>query len=62
MIYFVTELIILGLLAYKMLELLFDDSIDNLKNNFYEYILCAIPFSLLSVITFITGYTIFGGK
>jgi hypothetical protein len=59
MIWFIIEIIVLLILGCKMLALLSDDSVENIKINFYDYMLYAIPFSILLLITIFTGCFIF---
>jgi hypothetical protein len=59
MIWFIIELIILFILGIKMIILLVDDNVSNIKENFYEYIGLTIPFSILLIITIFTGCFIF---
>lgn len=58
MIWFIIEIILLILLGNKMIVNI-NRGLETIKEDFYEYILYTIPFSIILFITVFTGYCIF---
>ncbi len=59
MFWFIIEIIILIILGYKMLKLLFEDTLNNIRENFYNYLELSIYSSIMIIVTIFTWISIF---